>query len=84
MKKPKFIFYEAFSHWLDDSGGSVYIYSAGDVAYIYAFSFLAAGINRHDSENTMIKKAKKHELVLWTLTNQRMDDLTFAIPGEKK
>ena len=61
MKKPKFIFYEAFSHWLDDSGGSVYIYSGTELAYVWAFSFFAAGINRYDSERTMTRKANEFE-----------------------
>ena len=50
MRKPKFRF--------DDAYEAVYIYSDSAMAYEYAFSFLSAGINKYDSERTMIKKAK--------------------------
>ena len=54
MKKPKFRF--------DDCYEAVYIYSSNSIAYEYAFSFLSAGINKSDSERTMIRKAKEMEL----------------------
>ncbi len=53
MRKPKFRF--------DDSCGSVYIYSSTELAYVWSFSFYAAGINGYDSERTMIRKANEFE-----------------------